>query len=97
MIKKIEESTDLQLHDGITMYTFSAPGCIPCKYMNPVMDKIAGKSDRIHLYRIDSTQHTDLAAAYNVKSVPTVFIYYNKQLKHVLHSLVGIKHELELM
>lgn len=94
-ITKITDPAQLQMHDGITMYTFSSPTCVPCKYINPIMDRLAGESDYIHVYRIDATVFDDLAIAFGVTSVPTVFIWHDRKLKHTLRSVVGIKHQLE--
>ena len=98
MIIELRKYDDkLLLHDGLTMFTFSSPDCIPCKFINPIVNRIATNNDNIHVYRINCLEHPALAEYWQIKSVPTVFFFYNKELKHVLKSVAGIKHQLELI
>jgi len=55
-----------------TMKYFSATWCGPCKAFKPVINEIAGEGYSIQFIDIDLQQ--DLAAKYNVRSVPTVVI-----------------------
>mgnify|MGYP001114126927 FL=1 len=55
-----------------TMKYFSATWCGPCKSFKPVINEIAGEGYSIQFIDIDQQQ--DLAAKYNVRSVPTVVI-----------------------
>ena len=55
-----------------TMKYFSATWCGPCKAFKPVINEIAGEGYSIQFIDIDQQQ--DLAAKYNVRSVPTVVI-----------------------
>ena len=55
-----------------TMKYFSATWCGPCKTFKPVMNEIAGEGHSVQFIDIDLQQ--DLAAKYNVRSVPTVVI-----------------------
>jgi|TARA_B100000809_G_scaffold182486_1_gene180242 thioredoxin 1 len=51
---------------------FSATWCGPCKTFKPVMNEVAGEGYTVEFIDIDKSQ--DLAARYNVRSVPTVVI-----------------------
>ena len=51
---------------------FSATWCGPCKSFKPIMNEIAGEGHSVQFIDIDQQQ--DLAAKYNVRSVPTVII-----------------------
>ena len=55
-----------------TMKYFSATWCGPCKSFKPIMNEIAGEGHSVQFIDIDQQQ--DLAAKYNVRSVPTVII-----------------------
>ena len=55
-----------------TMKYFSATWCGPCKTFKPVMNEIVGEGHSVQFIDIDLQQ--DLAAKYNVRSVPTVVI-----------------------
>ena len=58
-----------------TMKYFSATWCGPCKSFKPVMNEIAGEGYSVQFIDIDQSQ--DLAAKYNVRSVPTTIIEEN--------------------
>jgi|TARA_R110000782_G_scaffold265592_1_gene359444 thiol-disulfide isomerase/thioredoxin len=51
---------------------FGATWCGPCKTFKPVMNEVAGEGHSVQFIDIDQQQ--DLAAKYNVRSVPTVII-----------------------
>ena len=51
---------------------FGATWCGPCKTFKPIMNEIAGEGYSVQFIDIDQQQ--DLAAKYNVRSVPTVII-----------------------
>tara|TARA_R110001592_G_C12906883_1_gene727211 strand:- start:56 stop:301 length:246 start_codon:yes stop_codon:yes gene_type:complete len=55
-----------------TIKYFSATWCGPCKTFKPVMNEVAGEGHSVQFIDIDQQQ--DLAAKYNVRSVPTVII-----------------------
>ena len=58
-----------------TMKYFSATWCGPCKVFKPIMNEIAGEGHSVQFIDIDQSQ--DLAARYNVRSVPTTVIEEN--------------------
>ena len=51
---------------------FSSPTCGPCKQFGPVMDRISQTGIVVEKVNIDNVPA--LAAAYNVRSVPTVVV-----------------------
>jgi len=51
---------------------FSAPWCGPCKQFGPIMDRISQTGILVEKVNVDNTPA--VAAAYNVRSVPTVII-----------------------
>jgi|TARA_R110000824_G_scaffold77374_1_gene195717 thioredoxin 1 len=58
-----------------TIKYFSATWCGPCKTFKPVMNEVAGEGHSVQFIDIDQSQ--DLAAKYNVRSVPTTVIEDN--------------------
>ena len=50
---------------------FWAPWCKPCRALEPVLETL---SKRIHVERINADDEPDLAARYDVLSLPTVVL-----------------------
>lgn len=51
---------------------FSAPWCGPCKQFGPVMDRISQTGILVEKVNVDNAPA--VAAAYNVRSVPTIVV-----------------------
>lgn len=96
MITQLQNQGDLKIHEhGITIHTFTIPECVPCRIINPIMDRIAGESKNIHVYRINSYLHPYLAKEHSIRSVPTAYFYKDGKLIKRMVGIMGIKHELE--
>lgn len=55
---------------------FHATWCGPCKAQAPVLKELAAElGDRIRILKIDVDQNNQLAAMYQVQSVPTLMIF----------------------
>jgi len=54
---------------------FSAPWCGPCKQFGPIMDRISQTGILVEKVNVDNAPA--VAAAYNIRSVPTVIVVNN--------------------
>ena len=55
---------------------FSAPWCVPCQTLGPVMDQVSAV---VPVVKVNVDYEADLASRANVRSVPTVILVENEQ------------------
>lgn len=58
---------------------FNADWCIPCKMLEPVLDKLLSTRDDIVICSVDIDNAPDLVAEFSIKSVPTLVLLENKK------------------
>ena len=54
---------------------FWAPWCGPCKMFAPVFEKMAEKHTDIVFGKINTQDHQELAAYFNIRSIPTLMVF----------------------
>ena len=60
---------------------FYATWCGPCKMLAPVMEGAAEKySDKAVFVKVDVDNNFELAARYNITSIPVVAVFKNEEL-----------------
>ncbi len=68
-----EFEKDVKRSKGVSVIDFGATWCGPCQALAPAYEKLAGEyAQRANLYKVDVDAEGDLAAAFDVMSVPTV-------------------------
>lgn len=62
--------------DKPVLVDFWAAWCMPCKVLGPIIDEIAEDySDRIKVGKLNVDEAGDIAAQYNIISIPTIIIF----------------------
>ena len=61
----------------ITIIDFYADWCGPCKMMSPIIDKIAEENTDIKVGKLNVDEAQEIAARYNVMSIPTIILFKN--------------------
>tara|TARA_B100000900_G_scaffold393263_1_gene389582 strand:- start:3208 stop:3519 length:312 start_codon:yes stop_codon:yes gene_type:complete len=64
------------------LFYFTAKWCGPCQRIKPLLQKISEGSDssKIKFFMIDIDENEDIAKEFQIKSVPTFYLYKKKEL-----------------
>lgn len=59
--------------DKPCLIDFYADWCGPCKMVAPILEELAEEyKDEINIYKIDTEQEQELAAAFGIRSIPSL-------------------------
>ena len=73
---------------------FFATWCGPCKMLAPILDEIAEEREDIKVCKVDVDQEPELAAQYQVVSIPTLFVIENGQ---IVNQSLGAKPKAQIL
>lgn len=78
----MERFEDLITSNIPVLVDFFAEWCGPCKAMKPILEELKGiKEEKVRIVKVDVDKHKEIAAYYQIQSVPTLMIFKNgKQL-----------------
>lgn len=61
------------LGDKPAIVDFYASWCGPCKTIAPILEELAAEyGDQIYIYKVDTEEEQELAAAFGIRSIPTL-------------------------
>ena len=61
---------------------FNAVWCGPCKMMKPVLEQLKNKmGGTIRIIKIDVDRNSEIAAKYNIRSVPSLLLFQEGKIR----------------
>ena len=80
--------------DKPVLLDFFAAWCGPCKMLAPILDDIAAEREDIKVCKVDVDAEPELAARYQVVSIPTLFVIKNGE---IVNQSLGAKPKAQIL
>jgi thioredoxin 1 len=93
MSEKIKELDEENFYSEIdatvpVIVDFWAPWCGPCKAIAPILEELAEElGDTVKIFKVNVDNNGKIVGKYEVKAIPTLLIFKNKE---VVDKVVGL-------
>ncbi|EXJ13692.1 thioredoxin [Imhoffiella purpurea] len=91
--------------NDFVMVDYWAPWCGPCRSFAPVYEKVSEDFDDIVFAKVNTEEHQDIAAHFQIRSIPTLMIFREQIIifsqagalpEGALRDLIGKAKELDM-
>lgn len=67
---------EVEQGDGVVLVDFWAPWCAPCRMVGPIVERLADRYEgRIRVAKLNVDEAPQTAAAYGIRSIPTIALF----------------------
>jgi thioredoxin 1 len=86
----MREITDASFEEDVlnagrpVVVDFWAPWCGPCHAVHPVLEQLAGETDKVEFVKLNVDDNPSTASRYDVLSIPTVMLFADGERKETL-------------
>lgn len=78
----MEKFDDIIKSKKPVLIDFFATWCGPCQMMHPILEEVsANVGEKARIIKIDIDKNQELSRVYNVRSVPTLMIFQDGEMK----------------
>lgn len=67
--------------EKVVLVDLYADWCGPCKMLSPTVEAIAQEESKVKVGKLNVDENSDIAAEYGVRSIPTLLVFKNGELK----------------
>lgn len=86
-ISSVEEfKKEILEYKGVSVIDFRAERCGPCRMLGPIIEQLGEENKEVKIAKVDVDKQQELAAAFQVSSIPVVYFIKNGQ---VVDKIVG--------
>jgi thioredoxin 1 len=83
MVRELTDATfrhEVEESDGLVLVDFWAPWCAPCRMVGPIVERLAERyAGRVKVAKLNVDEAPTTAAAYGIRSIPTIALFRDGQ------------------
>lgn len=84
-----DDDFETKVSQGVVLVDFYADWCGPCRMLTPVIEELAqDMQGKITVAKVDTDQSVNVAAKFEVTSIPTLILFKDGQ---IVKRVVGLK------
>jgi thioredoxin 1 len=89
-VNRVREVTDASFEQDVlqagkpVVVDFWAPWCGPCHAVHPVLEALAGETEKVEFVKLNIDDNPAAASRFDVLSIPTVILFADGEAKETL-------------